>query len=397
MSDNAVLDLFSQLLQVGPCDLGSLFGSLRHPMPVIEIPPIPLEPVVPSPLASRRTSLFTLLALFVLVSTTSGWLLRPTQTGQRATRVANAFLDSLTDAERSICLLEESSPERVAWHFIPKDSRKGLKFGDMKPQTRELAHTLVKSVLSEVGYRKAHSIMQLEGLLDALEKGRANRMIRDPERYYITFFGRPSMEKTWGLSFEGHHMSFNFSIAEGEITAHTPHFLGVNPGEVRKAVVPEFTVGDRLLQAEEQEAFELVNSLDSAQKEKGVIAAEAPMDVAGAGEAQPVVGEPQGIIYSALNESQKAKLKRIVDLCAATLTDDVAARDVAEIESAGWDKVYFAWAGALQPGIGHYYRIQGPTFIIEFCNNQPDAEGNRANHVHLQWRDPRGDFGVPIR
>ncbi|RLS29596.1 MAG: DUF3500 domain-containing protein [Planctomycetota bacterium] len=59
--------------------------------------------------------------------------------------------------------------------------------------------------------------------------------------------------------------------------------------------------------------------------------------------------------------------------------------------------VKFSWAGSLKPGIGHYYRVEGPTFVVELCNVQPDAEGNPANHIHCMWRDCTGDFDLPGR
>jgi hypothetical protein len=55
------------------------------------------------------------------------------------------------------------------------------------------------------------------------------------------------------------------------------------------------------------------------------------------------------------------------------------------------DKIYFAWAGAREPGIGHYYRVQGPTFVLELDNTQ-----NGANHVHALWRDTERDFGKDL-
>ena len=355
---------------------------------------IHLEIAVPRPAFQRRVPLFTLLMGVVLLGSASGFLLRPTPSGTRVIRIASAYLKTLSEDEKKICLLAYDSPERQAWHFIPKDARKGLKFGEMKPETRELALKLLSGVLSEIGYEKAKSIMQLEGLLDALEKGRANRMIRDPERYYITLFGAPDAQKTWGISIEGHHMSFNFSVADGEITAHTPYFFGVNPAEVKNSPLPSIPVKQQILKQEESLGFELVNSLTPEQKKEAVVAAEAPADVAAAGEPHPRIDMPQGIPFSKLQAAQQEMLKNLVTACASAMVDDVNARDLADIETTGWDQVHFAWAGAFEPGIGHYYRIQGPTFQIEFCNNQPDAEGNKANHIHLQWRDPRGDFGV---
>ena len=81
-------------------------------------------------------------------------------------------------------------------------------------------------------------------------------------------------------------------------------------------------------------------------------------------------------------------LKRIVEEYARRARKELADADLAKIEKAGWDKVHFAWAGGLERGTGHYYRVQGPTFLIELDNTQNDG-----NHVHSIWRDFKDDFG----
>jgi hypothetical protein len=59
-----------------------------------------------------------------------------------------------------------------------------------------------------------------------------------------------------------------------------------------------------------------------------------------------------------------------------------------QIHEAGLDKIHFAWAGGLEPGQAHYYRLHGPTVLIEYDNTQ-----NNANHIHTVWRDLTNDFG----
>ena len=77
------------------------------------------------------------------------------------------------------------------------------------------------------------------------------------------------------------------------------------------------------------------------------------------------------------------------------LAPSIAQQTLAEIKEAGNDQIYFAWAGATKPGVGHYYRVQGPTFVLELINVQADPAGHTANHIHSVWRSLRGDFAVP--
>jgi hypothetical protein len=235
------------------------------------------------------------------------------------------------------------------------------------------ALALLRSVLSQIGYDKSVAIMELDEILRILEGSRAKN-IRDPKRYFFTIFGRPADVGPWAVSIEGHHLSLNVTVRL--------------PG-----------VGRRVLEAEESVAFELVNSLDGGQRAKAVIAAEPPREIRGAGEPQPA-GEPAvGVGFGDLSASQQAVLRRLVDVYCESMPEEVVAerRQVIEAAEGGWAAVKFSWAGSLTPGIGHSYRVEGPTFVIELCNVQPDAEGNPANHIHCVWRDRTGDFDLPAR
>jgi hypothetical protein len=130
-----------------------------------------------------------------------------------------------------------------------------------------------------------------------------------------------------------------------------------------------------------------------------VIAVEAPREIRAAGEPQPSTEPPAGIAHADLEPGQRDVLRALVETYAGVMPDDVAEERMRLIETApsGWDAVRFAWLGALEPGIGHAYRVTGPTFLIEFVNVQPDAEGNPANHIHCVWRDRTGDFDLPAR
>jgi hypothetical protein len=320
--------------------------------------------------------------------------------GTQMTKAAAHFLNGLDAKKRAVAQLEYASEHRVGWHFIPKDERKGLEVKRMTPAQRQAVHALLQSALSEVGYDQATKIMQLEALLHMLEGGKGSN-IRDPERYYVTIFGEPTGQSRWGLSFEGHHLSLNFVVEGDRVVSSTPQFFATNPGEVKGDIpasdrYPDIKQGVRVLAAEELMAFSLINSLDDAQQAVAIIAKKAPREIRAAGETHPPTAAAEGITAAKLNEKQQKQLRSLIGTYAGKMPYEVAAARLAAIDEAGFGKVHFAWAGALKEGVGHYYRVQGPTFLIELVNTQPDAAGNPANHVHCVWRDTAGDFALPI-
>jgi hypothetical protein len=316
--------------------------------------------------------------------------------GPAMTEAAQDFLNSLADQQRAKATMAFDNRQRTAWHFIPLPMRKGLQIKEMNDAQRQKARALLAAALSEVGYEKATKIMELEAILQVLERDRQGGPIRDPERYYFTIFGQPADQTRWGLSVEGHHLSLNFVVDKGRVIAHTPAFFGANPATVRSDLPVGPKKGTRILAKEEQLAFDLVHSLDDAQRAVAVIATKAPPELRAAGEPQPPQTAPEGIAAANLNEAQQATLRALIQAYADNMPEEVAQTRLADLEKAGIAKVYFAWAGATEPGIGHYYRVQGPTFLIEFVNTQPDSAGNPANHIHSVWRDLAGDFGIPL-
>ena len=162
-------------------------------------------------------------------------------------------------------------------------------------------------------------------------------------------------------------------------------------------VIPSVPKGTRILKQEELLAFELLASLTPEQRKAAVIAEKAPAEIRAAGEAQPPTAAPEGVSADKLSPEQQAILRKLLAEYAASMPADVAEGRLGAIEKAGLGAVHFAWAGAEKPGIGHYYKIQGKTFLIEFVNTQPDAAGNPANHIHCIWRDMAGDFGIPLK
>lgn len=298
------------------------------------------------------------------------------------TAKAEKFLASLDAEQKTKAIFEFKEDERANWHFVPK-ARKGLAIGQMRPEQRALAHTLLQSGMSTHGYEKATNIMALEAVLRELEKANP-RMVRDPELYYFSFFGKPNAKGTWGWRVEGHHLSINVTIVDGHAVAVTPSFFGSNPATVRQGP----RQGWRVLAEEEDMGRQLVKSLTAEQRKRAIMSDQAPKDIITLAERKVKPLEQAGIARRDLKDNQAELLQKTVKVYVQRYRPELADQDLKKIEKAGWDKVYFAWAGGQEPGEGHYYRVQGPTFLMEYDNTQNDA-----NHIHAVWRDFDGDFG----
>ena len=310
---------------------------------------------------------------------------------------ATKFLDSLTPEQRQEATFAFDADERLRWHFIPTEMypRKGLLVKQMTEPQRRLAHDLLKAGLSQRGYMTASQIMDLETVLDGIEAVQRTRetsprgqpLVRDPEKYFFSIFGTPSTHDTWGWRVEGHHVSLHFNVVNGSLVAAAPTFFGSNPAEVREGPKK----GLRILGAEEDGARALVESLDASQREKAIFKKEAPGDIITMANVKIDPLAPEGIPMSALNANQRALLTKLIDVYTGYMAADIAADRVARLKKAGEDKIVFAWAGPMERGKKHYYRVQGPTFLIEYDNTQNDA-----NHIHSVWRDFNGDFGQDL-
>jgi len=349
---------------------------------------------------SARRFLAPLLAVVFALSATAAWsYYKLAVTGETMGESATKFLASLTAEQRMKAALPYDDKRRIAWHFIPLEGdkeREGLKVREMTPEQRTAAFALLKSALSEVGYSKATKIMELENLLAELQKGKGGP-IRDSERYYFVVYGAPTNTGKWGLSIEGHHLSLNFVVDKGQVISSTPTALCANPAVVMNENVPSIKKGTRLLAKEETLAFELLASLTDEQKKAVIIAEKSPSEVRAAGEPQPPTDGPAGLAAEKMTGQQRSILQSLLDEYCNALPADVAKQRQESIAKQGLGQVHFAWAGARKEGDGHYYRVQGPTFVLEFVNTQPDSAGNPANHIHSVWRDMQGDFAMPIK
>ena len=301
--------------------------------------------------------------------------------GREMAEAATNFLAALKPEQQKKATFEFKDEERVNWHFVPRE-RKGLSLKEMAPEQRALAHALLASGLGQRGYVEAVTIISLEQILKDIEQGRGP--VRDPELYFFTVFGKPGPKETWGWRVEGHHLSLNFTVVKGQAAAGAPSFFGTNPGVVRDGP----RKGLRVLSGEEDLGRQLAQSLSEEQKRTAVLPGEAPREIITGNARRAMLDKPGGLSVSKLAEPQKRVFMSLLDLYARRLRPEMAEHDLRRIMEAGIGKVTFAWAGPMEPGKPHYYRIHGPTFLVEYDNTQ-----NNANHIHTVWRDLENDFG----
>jgi hypothetical protein len=290
------------------------------------------------------------------------------------------FLGSLRPEQREKAVFRFEDAERINWHFIPRQ-RRGLPLKEMSPEQQEFARRILRTALSQRGYLKATTIIELEQVLREMGQ---NPVVRDPELYFFSVFGSPGPEAPWGVRAEGHHLSLNFTVVADSLIATAPAFMGANPAEVRVGS----RAGLRPLAAEEDLARELIHALDANQRSAAVIANVTPRDIVTGSAARVEPLSPVGIRVTELRANQVQLLVRLIDEYLGRMAEPLAERRRATLEQTDFGEVAFAWAGSLERGRPHYYRIQGPSFLIEYDNTQ-----NNANHIHTVWRDFDGDFG----
>lgn len=298
---------------------------------------------------------------------------------------ARTFLSTLNDGQRAVASFPFDHPDRTWWVYVP-EKRTGIPLQAMDAGQRAAAFELLGTGLSERGTGLARGIIELEGTLRELEGAAGSPMAaqRDPELYYLALFTGLGGTHPWGWSFEGHHLSVNVTDLgpHGQIVA--PLFMGAHPARVPSGP----REGTRLLAAEEDLAFELLHMLDPGQRARATIAAQPFADILTRNDL--VVGPMAfaGLPAAEMTTAQQRQLRRLLELYAGRMADSAASRQLQRIGQAGFERLHFAWAGAHQPRQPHYYRIHGPTVLVEYDNAQ-----SNANHIHTVWRDLENDFG----
>lgn len=298
------------------------------------------------------------------------------------TKPVQEFLATLSPQLLEKAQLEFDDETKTQWHFFPGSmyEREGVSMKELDSDQREAAHDLLKAYLSKSGYQKTQTIMGLEEVLRSFS---GDSVLRDPEKYHVSVYGDPTEDQLWAWSFEGHHVSLNFTVLGDEVVS-SPRFFGSNPGRIPSGP----REGERTLKIEEDLGFELINSMSIEQLEETIFQEESFKEIVTANlpEVNPL--EPVGIGYESLDRKQQKTMIKIIDEYLSALPKGSAHKRRRQIEEEGFHKMRFGWVGSKELGSAHYYRIQGESFLLEFDNSQ-----NEANHIHTVWRDFEGDFG----
>jgi len=298
---------------------------------------------------------------------------------------AMTFLNALTDLQRKEALYPFNEMNRYDWHYLPAATahRDGIAVKELNSTQKQHLYHLMEAYLSNTGYIRTQNIMSFEYLLKELEP---NNQSRIPENYFVAIYGAPGKDSIWGWKFSGHHVALNFTIVNDQL-AFAPFFFGANPAEVKDGPKK----GMRIIKAEEDLGFELVNSFTPAQKQKAIFQLNAFSDIVTTNAVQVAPLDPVGIFARDMTHDQKIILNKLIVAYLLTMPDAVAKTRMQKIAKEDMNAISFGWAGGTEPGKPHYYRVQGKSFLIEFDNTQ-----NNANHIHTVWRDFNGDFGADL-
>jgi len=303
--------------------------------------------------------------------------------GPAAARMVDAaqkLLATLPAEAQAKALRAFNDPDRFDWHYTPR-SRNGVSLKELDARGREAVHALLKQALSAAGHAKVVNIIELELVLREIE---AFGFSRDPERYHLTVYGKPDRKAAWGWRFEGHHLSLNFTLAGERIAVDAPSFLGANPATVEKGP----RKGLRVLAAEEDEARALMALFTPAQRAEAIIDERTYGDIVTTNADKVDPQNPAGLAAAKMDERQRAQLMKLIEVYTRTFEPGLAAARLERVKAGGMEHIRFGWAGSTERRKQHYYRIQGPRFLIEY-----DASQGGGNHVHTVWRDFSGDFG----
>jgi hypothetical protein len=299
----------------------------------------------------------------------------------RAVAAANAFLESLDAKQRAKVVLPFDSPKKAGWSNLPVTlvPRNGIPLGDLTKKQRTAALATLAAVLSKQGYQKVLDVMNAD---DQLVKGKGNKMRFGTDNFYLALFGKPSPTQPWMVQFGGHHLGLNVTLV-GKDAVLTPTHTGAQPvlflrdGKEVRPLGPENDL-----------AFKLVNQLDARQRAVAVRGAKPRNLVLGPGQDDKTVA-PEGIKGPALSKEQRGLLLELIGAWVRMLPDDAAARRLAEIKGQLAD-TSFAWYGPTAAGSAAYYRIQGPSVVIEY------APQGGTNHIHTVIRNPKNDYGKAL-
>jgi hypothetical protein len=313
-----------------------------------------------------------------------------TATTQRIVAATNAFLATLSDAEKNALLFAPGdTAQKQRWSNLPAGifKRTGLMWGDLKESQRAAWLAVMQATLSAEGYRRVVDEWRADDAL-ARESGAGRGPQFGMGFYYIALIGRPSETEPWQWQWGGHHVTINATVAGSHVSL-TPSFIGVQPSTFTNAsgamVRP---LGDI-----EHDAFALMNWLDADQQRAAMLPKRPEDVVLGPGEDGKTIA-PEGLPAARMSQDQRAALMRLIGHYAGLVNDEDAAERTAEIR-AGLDQTYFAWNGPTTPGAAVYFRVTGPALVIEYsAQTQGPGPGGGASHIHGIYRDPTNDYAA---
>jgi hypothetical protein len=298
------------------------------------------------------------------------------------TEKAQSLIKALSQEQQKKVQYTFDEMNRYEWHYVPPTSaaRTGLSLKDIDSTAQKHFYELLKTFLSPEGYTKTLDIMSFEYLLKELEPQNPSRI---PENYYISVYGNPAKDSTWGWKYTGHHLALNFTVVDNKL-AFAPFFFGSNPAEVKSGP----RKGKRILKMEEDLGYDIVKSLTAEQKPKAIFQLKAFSDIVTTNSQEVNKLEPVGILAKDMTQEQKLLLNKLIMTYLSAMTAEASDLRMKRIVKEDRNAISFGWADSTEYGKPHYYRVQGKTFLIEFDNTQ-----NNANHIHTVWRDFNGDYG----
>ncbi|TAE98744.1 MAG: DUF3500 domain-containing protein [Runella slithyformis] len=305
-------------------------------------------------------------------------------------QAAQNFLSTLSTEQKDSVNLPFDSEWRFDWNYTPR-YRKGLPFKKMTSIQKTAAIQLIKTGLSQEGMAKAEAIIALEYVLRQVEKRPENDTYRDPEHYAILICGVPHAKNPWSWRVEGHHLSLHYTLTDGKVQ-FMPSFMGSNPAIVLPGYVQE---GKQVLKSESDLAFELLRSFDDNQRKQVILSEKAPSDMLTANKRKAILEKREGLPLGEMTKIQQNMFRTLLQAYFDRYPVTLKKQALKRIKAANLKEITFAWMGDSAPlrgdKRGHYYRIHGPTLLIEFDNTQ-----NQGNHVHCVVRDLTDDWGEDL-